>query len=112
MSNLDKQSIGLIHEGQFYEVLINKKHTIFKEDIYPQVARFPIELNLPKEDEKKLVVVSYKSTGEGHQPFISKRSNQLPEDAVKILLDQSIESSNCFSPSPVGGSVNLPQDTE
>jgi hypothetical protein len=112
MSNLDQHRIGLIHEGHFYEVLINKEPTIFKEDLYPQVARLPMELNWPKEDEKKLVVVSYNSTGEGHQPFISKRSNQLPEDGVKMLLEQRIESSNCFSPSPVGGSVNLPQDTE
>lgn len=45
-------------------------------------------------------------------PFISERSNQLPENAVKMLLKHSVNSSSSLSPSTVGGSVNLPTDTK
>ncbi|PFJ40216.1 hypothetical protein COJ00_27185 [Priestia megaterium] len=112
MSNLDKQTIGIIHEGHFYEILINKEPITFKEDIYPQVARDPMPLTFSDEDEKKLILVSYKATGEGHEPSIRDKSNQLPENSIEMLLKNSVDSSSSFSPSIVGGSVNLPHDTK
>lgn len=112
MSNLDKQTIGIVHEGHFYEILINKEPITFKEDIYPQVPRKPMSLTLSDEDEKKLTVVSYNATGEGHKPSISEKSNQLPENALELLLKHSVNNNSSFSPSTVGGSVNLPKDTK
>ncbi|MBR8645860.1 hypothetical protein KEH51_23405 [[Brevibacterium] frigoritolerans] len=111
MSNLDKQTIGIIHEGNFYEILINKEPTTFKDDIYRKVARNPLDLTFPHEDEKKLVVVSYKATAEGHIPFTSEKSNQLPENAIELLLKHNIDNDSSFSPSTVGGSVNLDVDS-
>ncbi|MEH7284887.1 hypothetical protein [Priestia megaterium] len=110
MSNLEKQTIGIIHEGHFYEILINKEPITFKEDIYPQVARDPMSLTFSDEDEKKLIMVSYKATGEGHEPSISEKSNQLPENAIELLLKYSVNNNGSFSPSIVGGSVNLQHD--
>ncbi|MGA6840636.1 hypothetical protein [Priestia megaterium] len=110
MSNLDKQTIGIIHEGQFYEILINKEPITFKEDIYPQVARDPMALTFSNEDEKKLVMVSYKATGNGHEPLISEKSNQLPDNAIELLFEHTVNNNSSFSSSPVGGSVNLPRN--
>ncbi|WP_061859947.1 hypothetical protein [Priestia megaterium] len=112
MSNLDKQTIGIIHKGNFYEILINKEPITFKEDIYPQVARDPMSLTFSDEDEKKLIVVSYNATGEGHKPSISEKSNQLPENAIESLFKHSVNNNSSFSPSTVGGSVNLPHDNK
>lgn len=112
MSNLDKQTIGIVHEGHFYEILINKEPITFKEDIYPWVARDPMPLTFSNEDEKKLILVSYKATGEGHEPSISEKSNQLPENAIELLLKHSVNNNSSFLPVIVGGSVNLPKDTK
>lgn len=112
MSNLDKQTIGIIHEGHFYEILINKEPVIFKEDISPKVAREPMSLTFSNEDEKKLVVVSYNATGNGHEPSISEKSNQFPDNAIELLLKHSTNNKTPFSPSPVGGSVNLRPDNK
>ena len=110
MSNLDKQTIGMIHEGEFYEILINKEPITFKEDIYPMVSRTPSTLSFSNEDEKKLVVVSYKATGNGHEPLISEKSNQLPDNAIELLFKHTVKNNSSFSTSPVGGSVNLPRN--
>ncbi|MDF2014665.1 hypothetical protein [Priestia megaterium] len=107
MSNNNAQGIGIIYNGEFYEILINKKSTKFKENIRPQEARLPKELKFPAEDEKKLVFVSYNSNGNGQTPIILEKSNQLPENAIKMLVEYSIDSSRPFLPSTVGGSVNL-----
>jgi len=107
MSNLETQTIGIIREGHFYEILINKEPITFKENIYPQVARSPIALTFSNEDEKKLVVVSYNATGEGEEPSISENSNQLPENAIELLIKHSVKHDTTFLPSTVGGSVNL-----
>jgi hypothetical protein len=107
MSNLNKQTIGIIHEGQFYEILINKEPITFKEDIYPEVAREPMTLSYSNEDEKKLVVVSYNVAGNGHEPSIIEKSNQLPDNAIELLLKHRVNNNSPFSPSIVGGSVNL-----
>jgi len=110
MSNLDKQTIGIIHEGHFYEILINKEPITFKEDIYLNVARSPLPLTFSNEDEKKLVVVSYNVTGNGHEPSISEKSNQVPENAIELLIKHSVNNETPFSPSTIGGSVNLRPD--
>ena len=107
MSNLEKQTIGIIHDGNFYEILINKEPITFKEDIYPYVAREPLPLTFSDEDEKKLVVVSYKAQGDGHEPLIIEKSNQLPENAIELLLKHNVNNNTPFLPSIVGGSVNL-----
>ncbi|MFE0301198.1 hypothetical protein [Priestia megaterium] len=110
MSNLNKQIIGIIHKGQFYEILINKEPLTFKEDIYPQVAHDPMALTFSNEEEKKLVVVSYKSTGNGHEPFVSEKANQLPDNAIELLFKHTVNNNVSFAPSPMGGSVNLPRN--
>ncbi|PFO12709.1 hypothetical protein COJ70_24380 [Priestia megaterium] len=110
MTSLHKQRIGIIHDGQFYEILINKEPITFKDDIYPEVDRVPIDLTFSNEDEKKLVVVSYNVTGNGDEPSISEKSNQLPENAIELLLKYSVNNNDSFSPSIVGGSVNLQHD--
>ncbi|WP_230932680.1 hypothetical protein [Priestia sp. TSO9] len=53
MSNGNTPAIGFIYNGEFYEILINKKSTTFKENISPQESRLPTKLNFPGEDEKK-----------------------------------------------------------
>ncbi|MFD6440906.1 hypothetical protein ACFWDG_14050 [Peribacillus sp. NPDC060186] len=107
MSNLDKQTLGIILDGNFHEILINKEPITFKEDIYLNIAREPLLLTFSNENEKKLVVVSYKDQGDGHEPLISEKSNQLPENAIELLLKHSVNNKTPFSPSTVGGSVNL-----
>ncbi|MEK6448395.1 hypothetical protein [Priestia aryabhattai] len=107
MSNNNAQGIGIIHNGEFYEILINKNSTKFKENIRPMDSRLPKELKFPAEDEKKLVFVSYNSTENSQTPIILEKSNQLPENAIKMLLEYSIDSSPSFLPYIVGGSVNL-----
>ncbi|NGY84998.1 hypothetical protein F6Y03_31320 [Bacillus megaterium] len=52
MSNNNAQGIGIIHNGEFYEILINKNSTKFKENIRPMDSRLPKELKFPAEDEK------------------------------------------------------------
>jgi hypothetical protein len=96
MSNANTPAIGFIYNGEFYEILINKKSTTFKENISPQESRLPTKLNFPGEDEKKLVFVSYNSTENGQTPTILEKSNQLPENAIKMLLEYSIGSSRPF----------------
>jgi hypothetical protein len=96
MSNSNTPAIGIIYNGEFYEILINKKSTTFKENISPQESRLPTELNFSGEDEKKLVFVSYNSTRNGQTPIILEKSNQLPENAIKMLVEYSIDSSRPF----------------
>ncbi len=96
MSNGNTPAIGFVYNGVFYEILINQKSTTFKENISPQESRLPMKLNFPGEDEKKLVFVSYNSTGNGQTPIILEKSNQLPENAIKMILEYSIDSSRPF----------------
>ena len=101
------ESIGLIYQNQFYEILINKNPTTFMESIRPMDARLPKELTFSNEDEKKLVIVTLENTALGIQPLIKEKSNQLPDTAMELLLKHMEQFSSSFLPSIVGGSVNL-----
>jgi hypothetical protein len=43
-----------------------------------------------------LQLLSYNSTGNGQTPIILEKSNQLPENAIKMLSEYSIDSSRPF----------------
>jgi hypothetical protein len=101
------ESIGLIYQNQFYEILINKNPTTFMESIKPMDARLPKELTFSNEDEKKLVIVTLENAALGIQPLVKEKSNQLPDTAMELLLKHMEQFSSSFLPSIVGGSVNL-----
>lgn len=103
----DKTTLGLIYNNHFYQIIINKKSMIFKENIKPMVSRLPKELIFSMEDEGNIVLVDWEKTSEGEEPIIKEVSGVLPAKALELLVNSQVE--NCsFYPLTVGGSVNHP----
>ncbi|MGN4457461.1 hypothetical protein [Bacillus cereus group sp. MYBK57-1] len=103
---MEKQ-IGLIHNQQFYQIILHKNPTTFKENIKQQVSRTPRPLSFSNENEGKVVVISWDVNGEGNKPFIEKNTEQLPTEVIDLLLKESMESPCTFLPATLGGSTQL-----
>ncbi|MEH7754766.1 hypothetical protein V7457_27255 [Bacillus toyonensis] len=98
-----ENAIGFIHKNQFYQLILHKNPTTFKENIRPMEGRLPLPLNFTENEEGRIILISW----DENKPRVGKESEVLPKEVVELLLKNSMEQSCSFLPSIVGGSVNV-----
>lgn len=98
-----ENAIGFIHNNQFYQLILHKNPTTFKENIRPMEPRLPLPLNFTENEEGRIVLISW----DKNEPRVGKASEVLPNEVIELLLKNSMEQSCSFLPSIVGGSVNV-----
>lgn len=97
-----ENAIGIIHKNQFYQLILNKTPTSFKENIRKMEARLPRSLNFTEDEEGRVILISW----DENSPAVGKTSEVLPTEIIDQLLQKSMEQPCSFLPSTVGGSVN------
>lgn len=97
---------GLVHQGQFHQLVINNESLEFYENLKPRISRQPLQLKFSDEDEGMLVLVKDEITGEGSKPKVSERWVKLKEQEISHLLAPDSSISSEFVLGRVGGSVN------
>ncbi|MED0963289.1 hypothetical protein [Bacillus paramycoides] len=54
-----ENAIGIIHKNQFYQLILHKKPTSFKENIRQMEARLPLSLNFTEDEEGRVILISW-----------------------------------------------------
>lgn len=98
-----ENAIGIVYDGQFYQLLLHKNPTVFKENIRSMEARLPLSLTFSDDQNGQIVNVAYVS----NKPEVVGNTIALSSEMLEILHGNSIEEPCSFLPGTVGGSTNV-----
>ncbi|MDO8158503.1 hypothetical protein FKQ51_14250 [Bacillus toyonensis] len=98
-----ENAIGIVYDGQFYQLLLHKSPTVFKENIRPMEARLPLPLIFSDDQNGQIVNVAYVS----NKPEVIGNTVALSSEMLEILHGNSTEEPCSFLPGTVGGSTNV-----
>ncbi|MGN4544624.1 hypothetical protein [Bacillus cereus group sp. MYBK95-2] len=98
-----ENAIGIVYNGQFYQLLLHKSPTVFKENIRPMEARLPLPLIFSDDQNGQIVNVAYVS----NKPEVVGNTVALSSEMLEVLLGNSTEEPRSFLPGTVGGSTNV-----
>lgn len=101
-----ENAIGIVYDGQFYQLLLHKSPTVFKENIRPMEGRTPSLLTFSDDQNGKIVNVAYVSN-KPNKPKVVGDTIALSSEMLEILSGKSTEEPCSFLPDTVGGSTNV-----
>ncbi|EMN7729957.1 hypothetical protein WB980_003307 [Bacillus cereus] len=98
-----ENAIGIVYDGQFYQLLLHKSPTVFKENIRPMEERLPLPLIFSDDQNGQIVNVAYVS----NKPKVVRNTVALSSEMLEVLLGNNTEEPCSFLPGTVGGSTNV-----